>query len=105
MTIRVKYNHWFPKLIGYSITLYPFILLSDTKENITKTYLLEHEFIHVAQIRKEGVLKFYTNYLFQFVKNFIKSKDRIEAYMNIPYEIEAYSYQDKRKITEEYKEN
>lgn len=93
MNIRVKYDHWYPKLINVDgITIYPWILYADVKEQVDPI-LYKHEMVHVGQIRKEGWLTFYFKYLASFCHNFLRySYD--DAYMAIPYEIEAYAKED-----------
>jgi len=53
--------------------------------------LVNHEMVHIKQIEKEGALKFYSKYLYYYLVNLVKYRDTKKAYLNIPYEIEAYS--------------
>ena len=102
MTIRVRYDHWYPKLIKVgAITLYPFILISGTKEEAIRDQILNHEWIHVNQVRSLGWLRFYGSYLWKYFKNYLKSRDQFIAYMNISYEQEAYAGQDSFELPEE----
>ena len=52
--------------------------------------LVNHEMVHIKQIEKEGALKFYSKYLYYYLVNLVKYRDTKKAYMNIPYEKEAY---------------
>lgn len=86
MTIRLRFNHWLPKLLKVDgITLYPYILIAISEhEAVIDTYLLQHECIHLSQIRKMGVFKFYFTYLLDTIKY---------AYRERPAESEAYIMQ------------
>ena len=86
----IKYNHWLPAKCGaVGMTLYPFILIKYSKADVGN--VLMHEMIHWGQIQKDGVLKFYFMYGLYWAFNMWKYKfDTYKAYMNIPYEVEAY---------------
>jgi hypothetical protein len=84
-------NFWFCNLTGYSITLFPFIFYCG----FPTTDIRVHEYTHVSQIREKGWIKFYVSYLWYYSKNLLKYRDSYTAYMQIPYEIEAYSTQDR----------
>ena len=75
------------------ITLYPRIYLSDSYEDAIQNHIVNHEFIHVAQIRAQGVVKFYAIYLWNYAKLFIKFRNQQQAYENIPAEAQAYANQ------------
>lgn len=84
--IEVK-NSKLAKLIGYNITLYPFIFYIDAEPS---QEVVDHEMVHVAQIKEFGPCIFYYVYVTEYFRNLwngMKSKD---AYRNIPYEKEAY---------------
>ena len=93
--MRVIKIYNFPLLPrAYSaITLYPFICFSAGPADVHK-HTYKHEMIHVAQIRRVGFFSFYISYLLYFLAGLIESKQWDEAYMTIPYEIEAFAYQD-----------
>ena len=61
------------------IVLYPFIFVID-KDN---KKLMNHEYIHVEQIKDCGVLMFYILYLWYWIKNGF-------SYYKNPFEIEAF---------------
>ena len=73
-----------------AITLYPFILFRDAQPGPT---LVNHERIHVAQIRAVGWLRFYAGYLWQYAKGRLRGLDHSAAYRAISYEAEAYAHQ------------
>ncbi|MEZ4871258.1 MAG: hypothetical protein R2827_03225 [Bdellovibrionales bacterium] len=89
MKIRVRFYHWYPKLIGVgAITLYPYILVS-TERFQTPDCLLRHELEHVYQVRKLGWFKFYFLYLKDYIVGLFKYRNHNLAYLNISFEIEA----------------
>jgi Domain of unknown function (DUF4157) len=56
--------------------------------------LVAHEIVHVLQYKKDGFIKFFYKYLLSYWqnlrrKNDWKLKSRHEAYLEIPFEIEA----------------
>jgi hypothetical protein len=98
--IRLRYKSWIPKILKTNaVVIYPFILF---KRNIWRipNSLYKHEFIHIEQIRREGILKFYFMYLFDFISNLIEFKDYRSAWKNVPYEVEAY-WRETEKLSEE----
>lgn len=52
---------------------------------------LQHEYVHQAQMSRDGVFMFYVIYLKDYLINLIKYRNHNQAYYNIPYEIEAYT--------------
>ena len=91
MKIRLIRNSRLAKLLKVDgIVLYPYIFCSEKKPSV-KT--INHELIHILQVKREGVVRFYFTYLkeyIQFRKNGFK---HVDAYLAISYEIEAYSHQ------------
>lgn len=62
------------------LVLYPFILISTSKED-TLPSTLKHEITHVRQIERDGFCTFYCNYCIYMCK---------DCYENNKYEQEAY---------------
>lgn len=94
MRVKAYQNHWLPKMLNVTaITLYPRIYMADTYEDAQKRNILNHEFIHVAQVREQGWIRFYATYLWQYLILFLTYRSQQEAYYHIPAEIEAYSNQ------------
>ena len=95
MKVRIVYNSWFANMIvGKNITLYPFIFMLYDEKTSRESRILNHEWIHVTQIRKLGLFKFYGTYIVQYVKNLLTYWSFDKAYRAISYEIEAYDGQD-----------
>lgn len=74
-------------LIGYHITLYPFILYNG----VPTTRVRKHEWVHIEQIQRLGVLRFYVSYFLCYLKCRALGMSSYDSYMSIPYEIEAYA--------------
>ena len=82
MKIRVIYESYLTRLLGLDgLVLYPFILVSTSKEETLPT-ILKHEITHVHQIEKDGFCMFYYNYCMYMLN---------DSYDNNRYEQEAYS--------------
>ena len=82
---------------GFSgITLYPFVFLRDSKEEIANkrglsglNRLINHERIHLKQQIELLVIPFYLIYFFNWIVNLFKNSEN--AYRNICFEKEAYN--------------
>lgn len=72
------------------IVLYPFVLFSSPSPN---QVLINHELIHVKQIKELGVLRFYTTYFKEYFQNRLRGQSHHQAYLAISYEKEAYDKQ------------
>jgi len=70
-----------------AITIWPFIIFRDKVDIET----INHERIHIFQQKELLIIPFYLLYFFFWIKNKIKGQDNLEAYLNIPFEKEAYS--------------
>ena len=80
---------WFMKVGG--ITLFPFIILREIyKTSIDKDEVINHESIHIKQQIELLVIFFYILYGIFYLFNLINHKNKTDAYMNIPFEKEAY---------------
>jgi hypothetical protein len=71
-----------------AITLYKWVIFAEKNPS---DELINHEQIHLDQISRDGVLKFYSKYLFEYVSLRFKGLNHYSAYMGISYEIEAYA--------------
>tara|TARA_B100001287_G_C22271969_1_gene339798 strand:- start:37 stop:405 length:369 start_codon:yes stop_codon:yes gene_type:complete len=76
---------WFINISA--ITLYPFIIFREEPDIET----INHERIHILQQKELLVIFFYLLYSFFWIKNKLKGQSNLEAYLNIPFEKEAYS--------------
>jgi len=73
-----------------AITLYPFIV---SRSEMSKT-TLNHERIHLVQQRELWLLGFYVLYILYWLKGKVSGMTNRAAYMNIPFEKEAYTMQE-----------
>ena len=88
MNIRnAKFLRWF----GINgIVLGPFVIFADKNPG---TEVVNHENIHLEQIRRTGVARFYVRYLVEYVGGRTSGLTHDEAYRNISFEQEAYLQQ------------
>lgn len=70
-----------------AIVLYPFVLYCDPEPD---QKIISHEQVHLDQIKQDGVLKFYSKYLWEYLKGRKNGLSHYEAYRNISYEREAF---------------
>ena len=74
----------------WAITLYPFIICKGEMDEQT----LNHEKIHLAQQRELWLVGFYLLYAFYWLRARLRFRMAShEAYMRIPFEVEAYAQQ------------
>jgi hypothetical protein len=69
------------------IVLFPFILYRDRNPSAE---LIRHEEIHLQQLRRDGVRKFYLQYLKEYFQGRRRGLSHFEAYRQISYEREAF---------------
>ncbi len=72
------------------IVLWPFVLYADKEPD---TVVQNHEAIHLAQIKRVGVMRFYASYLHEYALGRIAGKTHNDAYLDISFEQEAYNNQ------------
>lgn len=91
MKIRLIRNSLLAKLLKVDgIVLYPCMFFSEERPSV-KT--INHELIHIQQVRRDGFIRFYFNYLKEYYQFRFKGFAHREAYLAISYEVEAYSNQ------------
>ena len=71
-----------------AIVLYPFVFYCDSSPSLEVT---QHEEVHLNQIRRLGVLRFYCQYLYEYWLGRRRGLNHLEAYRNISFEREAYN--------------
>jgi len=91
MKIIIIQNSKIPKYLSIfinisAITLFPFIISCDKMDDTT----LRHELIHIEQQKELFVVFFYILYVWYWLKGKVKGMSNSKAYMNIPFEQEAY---------------
>jgi hypothetical protein len=92
--IKHKYDCWFLPNGYLAITLGSTVHWNCSEEHLKSRWdamaKIEHEVVHYRQIQKAGMFKFYTRYMWDYVKGLLKYRSHQAAYMNIGYEVEAY---------------
>jgi len=71
----------------FAITLYPFIIAREEMS----VDVLRHESIHIAQQKELLVVFFYLLYGWDYLKGYIKFRNKELAYRRIRFEQEAYA--------------
>jgi|TARA_R110000824_G_scaffold62352_5_gene165183 hypothetical protein len=84
-----------------AITLFPFILSREEMSEVT----INHEKIHIEQQRELLVVFFYILYIWYWLIARVKGMNNDDAYMNIPFEKEAYANQKDFKYIENRTKN
>lgn len=102
MKIRPRYRNWFPRLFGMgAITLYPWVLFKMTKQEALERRVIQHECVHVRQVRALGWFTFYLTYIGKWIAGLFKAGS---AYMGISYEKDAYAQQWTLELTQSEQE-
>lgn len=73
-----------------AIVLYPFVLYCD---QFPPPDIVTHEQVHIDQIKRLGIIKFYRLYLWEYFKGRRAGLNHFAAYRNISFEKEAYEKQ------------
>ncbi len=73
-----------------AIVVYPFVLYCDPNPSLD---IFTHEQVHLDQIKRVGILKFYRLYLWEYFQGRRLGMSHFEAYRNISFEKEAYEKQ------------
>ena len=76
----------------YAITLYPFIISRGEMDDV----VLNHEKIHLAQQRELWIIGFYLLYVYYWLRGKWKGSTSMGAYLDIPFEVEAYKNEGNR---------
>ena len=85
-----------------NITLYPFIFLTGSLEEAKDTKILHHEFVHIDQIERLGIIRFYLFYAAEFLYHFYQTRSWDRAYRSISFEKEAYYLMHEKKLPPGY---
>jgi hypothetical protein len=90
-------NSKIPKMLSWfisirAITLWPWIIFRDDADEVT----INHERIHIRQQAELLVIPFYVLYAGFWLFYKLKGQTNSEAYMNIPFEKEAYANDEDR---------
>ena len=96
-----KIPQWLSIFINiWAITIWPFVICREEMDEVT----LNHEKIHIRQQAELLLIGFYLLYAGFWVWNRLWHRmSNVEAYANIPFEIEAYNNDNNLKYLEERK--
>lgn len=92
----MNFNSWIFKfwpLTKYDAITLPWGVYFRLPVEQVDIHTIKHEQVHIDQKKQIGILKFYTLYLYFYLRNLIKYRDHWKAYYNIPFEVEAYEKQ------------
>ena len=81
-----------------ALSFFPFIILKSKDQKDNKK-LIRHEKIHWRQQIELFFIGFYVLYPIFYLLKRISKMPHHEAYLNIPFEKEAYAYQDNLKTS------
>lgn len=99
MRARFRYRHWIPRFLKVeAIVLYPYVLFRGGPDR-TSMLTLQHEMIHVRQVRRYGVTAFYARYFWEYSRARVRGQGHDEAYRGISFEAEAYRDQARIALT------
>jgi hypothetical protein len=93
---RIKYRHWIFKLPlarHYRGMVIGRTILFKGSEMEIPLKLLRHELIHIEQIERIGITRFYCTYFRDYLANLWRFRNHDTAYRSIPFEQEAYERQ------------
>lgn len=71
------------------MTVGRFVFMRDDHIEHRGSTLLAHELVHVRQFAEMGVVRFLISYFGSYAKNFARTRNHRQAYLDIPLEIEA----------------
>jgi len=93
---RVKRGHWLPKKVGVECIAFGRTLYHREKDG--KVPL--HEYLHLAQFHRYGVVRVLFHYLFHVGKNFILYRNFGKAFVGVPFEVEAREFEKRNREAE-----
>lgn len=90
MRVRIRYSSWVARFLRVDgFTFYPFVFIRPSKSDAPQT-LIQHEFVHVRQVRALGWLRFYASYVWEYIGHLIWFGSRRKAYRAVSFELVAY---------------
>ena len=89
MKVRWVYRSRIAQVLNVdAIVLYPFVLTRRERNKVSAA-LVAHETMHVQQVRRLGIPRFYVTYVLYYLSGLWKHRSHFQAYLAIPYEVEA----------------
>ncbi len=87
MRVRPVYDSKIARFLNVgAITIFPFVLFSMSKAQALTGKVIQHECVHVRQVRALGWWRFYASYVWQWMKGRSPSDEKNA----ITFEREAY---------------
>ena len=94
-----------PALFGASaITLYPFVFCEQSEEAALATHTVQHEMVHVEQVRRLGWVGMYGSYVFEYLRHRRSGKSHNESYFALQLEREAYAREGEPSLLAAYEQ-
>lgn len=101
MSARDVFNSRLARLLNVNaITLYPFVFYSSASPSAA---IIAHEHVHIQQIKSIGIFRFYISYLLYYLAGRLRGLGDTMAYLQIPYEVDAYKKQHEVERDEQFK--
>lgn len=95
--MKVVYNRFIPFKGFVAINLCGLVFVrKDGTDRMTFEeidVMLKHELVHSEQMQRDGYVRFYCKYLYEYLRGIIRYRNATMAYHLISYEIEAYEKQ------------
>ena len=96
MALFLIHTRRFPPRGYHAITIFPFVFYNGEKLDESE---MRHEMVHLWQQLALVILPFYLLYLFFWLSNLIRYRDKGRAYRNIPFERSAYYLENQQAVT------
>ena len=88
---KVKRGHWLPKKLGVDYLAFGRMLYFRKVDGV----IPKHEFLHLAQFHKYGVIRVVLHYLFHLAMNFYRYRNFRDSFCEVPFEREAREFETK----------
>ncbi len=88
---KVKRNHWLPAKLGVDYIAFGKTLYV----RMAQSGVPKHEFLHLAQFHKYGVIRVILHYLFHVSLNVCRYRNVRDSFCNVPFEREARDFEAK----------
>lgn len=86
---RVKRAHWLPEKLGIEWIAFGKTLYCRTADGDVP----KHEFLHIVQFSRYGVVRVVVHYLFHASRNFCRFGNLGKAFREVPFEVEARQFE------------
>jgi len=86
---RIKRGHWFPKKLGVEWIAFGRTLYCRNVDGEVP----RHEFLHIVQFSRYGVIRVILHYVFHLARNFCRFRNFAVAFRQVPFELEAGDYE------------